>query len=77
MPLRERVTPYTEVGVRRLRCVRCGERAHAQWQVCADGNVYRPICKGCDIALNRLAMEFMRPPGWRAKLRTYVEALRG
>lgn len=51
--------PYTEIGIRRLPCARCGEMASQQWQICADGNLYRPICTACDIALNRLVLEFM------------------
>lgn len=64
--------PYTDRGIRRLKCVGCGASAHAMWQVCADGRVYRPICKLCDIALNRLVLEFMRDPEAAAKMRVYT-----
>ena len=59
---RRRREPYTEAGVRRLRCVRCAEPAAFQWQICSDGNNYRPICAACDVALNRLVLEWMRHP---------------
>ncbi len=52
--------PYTEIGIRRLNCQRCGEPAVHQWQVCANDNRYLPICLACDIDLNRVALDFMR-----------------
>lgn len=54
-----RSKPYTQTGVRRLKCIRCGAKAETQWQICADGNQYRPICKDCDIALNEMVLKFM------------------
>ena len=48
-----RLQPYTEIGIKRLLCFRCKKKAHTQWQICADGNQYRPICVMCDIDLNR------------------------
>jgi hypothetical protein len=40
---KKRKKPYTEAGVKRLCCVRCGKPAKYQWQICSDGNNYRPI----------------------------------
>ena len=54
-----RKKPYTVIGIKRLKCIRCGAKAHFQWQICADHNQYRPICKQCDIELNELVLEFM------------------
>lgn len=54
-----RKKPYTVIGIRRLKCFRCGKQAKYQWQICSDGNVYRPICEDCDIALNELVLSFM------------------
>lgn len=54
-----RKKPYTEIGIRRLKCFRCGKKPTQQWQICSDGNQYRPICVECDIELNRLALNFM------------------
>lgn len=51
--------PYTARGIRRVPCFRCGKPARFQWQICADGNLYRPICWACDVALNRVVLEFM------------------
>ena len=59
----KRGTPYTEAGVKRLLCIRCGTtQATSQWQICADGNNYRPLCGACDDALNRAVLVFMRHP---------------
>ena len=61
-PARPRPQPYTEAGIRRLRCVRCGARAFAAWSICADGNNHRGVCLDCDIALNRMVLEWANHP---------------
>lgn len=50
--------PYTERGIKRVPCARCGAPSHAQWQVCADGNTWRGLCRRCDVDLNDLTMRF-------------------
>lgn len=54
-----RKKPYTEIGIKRLKCYRCWKKANQQRQICSDWNQYRPICDKCDIALNRLVLKFM------------------
>lgn len=54
-----RKKPYTQIGISRLPCFRCGEKADQQWQICADNNLYRPICVECDIELNQVVLNFM------------------
>lgn len=51
--------PYTERGISRIACARCGASSRFQWQVCADGNQYRGLCVDCDVALNETVMRFM------------------
>ena len=58
----KRKTEYSESGIKRLKCLRCGDKAQYQWSICADGNNYRPICLECDIALNRTVLKFMKHP---------------
>jgi hypothetical protein len=58
----KRKQPYTERGVRRLPCIRCGTPASFQWQICSDGNNFRPLCTGCDISLNRMVLDWMKHP---------------
>jgi hypothetical protein len=66
--------PYTSIGVRRLKCWRCRKRrAVHQWQICADGNRWRPICERCDVALNALVLRFMRDPDAARKAKRYGE----
>lgn len=57
-----RSKPYTAAGINRCACIRCGAQATYQWQICADGNNYRPLCVACDVALNRAVLKFMRHP---------------
>lgn len=70
-----RKTSYTAIGIRRLKCFRCGKKAKYQWQICADGNQYRPICEDCDIALNEMVLKFMGFPDWQEKMEAYRKRL--
>lgn len=65
--------PYTALGIQRLKCVRCGAQAHAQWSICSDLNVQRPICTQCDIDLNRLVLEWMGCPDADQMMKKYVD----
>lgn len=67
-----RKQPYTEIGITRLSCQRCGGKAEHQWQVCANDNRYLPICIDCDIELNRLALEFMKMPNVEQLMMKYI-----
>ena len=66
-----RTKPYTEKGIRRLKCFRCGKQAHASWQICSDNRIYRPACKECDIEINKIILQFMGFPNWEEMLEKY------
>ena len=66
-----RKKPYTDIGIARKKCQRCGKPAVHQWQVCANDNRYVPICLKCDIALNELALKFMRIPNVKRLMDRY------
>ena len=51
--------PYTAAGIRRCKCMRCGDAAVHQWSACAVGNKNMPLCLKCDIKLNRVALNFV------------------
>ena len=53
---------YTEIGISRVPCVRCGEPSAAQFQVCATRNQWCAVCRKCDLALNALVVKFMKLP---------------
>jgi hypothetical protein len=57
---RGRRAPYTDTGIRRVPCARCGKPSRFQWSVCANGNRHQGCCAECDIELNRLALTFFR-----------------
>lgn len=59
---RPHTRPYTEIGIRRVACIRCAAPARFQWGACADGNRWRPLCTACDVALNLLVLEWMGNP---------------
>ena len=68
--------PYTCIGISRLPCVRCGRQAVHQWQVCADKRLFRPLCLDCDLALNRLVLEWSGDPDWEKKCDAYEKQQR-
>lgn len=65
--------PYTLRGISRLPCARCGEPSMFQWQLCADKRLYRTLCRGCDIALNRLVLTWVGDPDMEKKMAAYVK----
>lgn len=70
-----RKTPYTEKGIRRLKCFRCGNPARTQWEICSDNNIYRPLCLRCDYELNKTVLEFMGFDDTEKKLESYKQYL--
>ncbi len=69
----KRPEPYTVKGMRRLSCIRCGGQAVHQWQVCSDGNNWRPLCLPCDIALNEMVLKWFKHPEAKRLAQTYRE----
>lgn len=63
--------PITELGIKRMKCIRCGASARYQWQICADGNRYRAICTKCDIALNAMVLKWFGDPDAKTKIARY------
>ena len=70
-----RIRPYTQGGIRRCRCIRCGSPAVHQWNICADKNRYRPLCNACDIALNRMVLEWAGHPDVEKLMAAYARKL--
>jgi hypothetical protein len=70
---RPRRTPYTAIGIRRVKCSMrgCRRKGYATWQVCADGRVFRALCWIHDIALNRLVLEWIDDPAIAQKMARY------
>ncbi len=56
-----RTKPYTDKGIKRVPCVRCGMPSSRQWRVCALGR-WDGLCVNCDIELNRLVLNFIGVP---------------
>lgn len=54
--------PYTEIGIFRVPCSRCGQPSSRQWQICSLNNEYKGLCSDCDIELNRLVLKFIQLP---------------
>ena len=54
--------PYTESGIKRVPCSRCGKPSSQQWQICSLYNSYRGLCIACDVELNNLVLKFINVP---------------
>lgn len=67
-----RKKPYTARGIARIACAHCGESSVYQWQVCSNGNRWQGLCARCDIALNKIALRFMRHPHAAEMLKRYA-----
>ena len=52
--------PYTDIGIKRVPCFRCGKSSVRQWQICSLNNEYKGLCRQCDIDLNRTVLVFLR-----------------
>lgn len=63
--------PYTERGIRRVPCARCGEPSRFQWQICSDGNRFRGLCVACDVALNEMVTRFVWGDSREAEIASY------
>lgn len=70
-----RKKPYTTIGIKRLKCFRCGKQAETQWTICSDGNQHRPLCRHCDIELNEMVLKFMGFPNWEEMMEDYKKKL--
>lgn len=70
-----RKEPYTEIGISRVPCVRCGKSSSQQWQVCALDNRYFGVCTTCDVDLNDLVLSFFRIPELHKFMKRYREKL--
>lgn len=71
--------PYTQRGIERLTCCidGCNARARFSWQICADGNVNRPICPEHDVALNQLVMRWAFRDTREADINRYRQKVLG
>lgn len=66
--------PWTNAEIADADCFRCGQPAQHQWQVCADDNIWRPLCWACDVELNRRTLEWMGHPRRAVLMAAYVES---
>lgn len=69
--------PYTNNGIRRVKCFKrgCNERGNQQWQICADKRVFRPICTKHDIEMNRIVLKFLGDPNIFKKMSEYRQKI--
>lgn len=66
-----RRTPYTDKGILRIPCMRCGRPSCYNWNVCALGKGYFGICVECDALLNEVVIRFFKIKGWKKIMKEY------
>jgi len=66
-----RKRPYSEAEITRLPCIICGAPAFTTWQICADGNLHRPICAEHDVELNAMVLRWAQDPAAETKIAQY------
>lgn len=59
--------PYTERGIRRVPCVKCGAPARHEWRICST-NAYSAVCTTCDVELNRMVATWAFGPDRAASI---------
>ena len=71
--------PYTQIGIRRLKCCvsGCENRGEFQWQCCATGNLWMPLCVEHDIGMNQMALEYIGHPRTEALVEEYRAKITG
>lgn len=68
---------YTEKGISRVPCIRCGATSTGQWSICSLDGRYVACCLECDIGINALVLQYMRVPGADVLLEKYKKSRRG
>jgi transcription elongation factor Elf1 len=75
---RFRQKPYTEVGIKRGKCCRCGSPAAHQWGItlCAikrGFQIWVLLCVECDVAHNVDCLRFFNIPNSEKLIERYKE----
>lgn len=52
-----RRTPYTERGIKRVPCVKCGKPSAHQWRICST-DAWSAVCSDHDFEINRMVAEW-------------------
>jgi hypothetical protein len=54
-----RAERYLADEITDVPCLRCGEPSKQQFNVCANGGHFVPLCPACDVALNELVLTWL------------------
>ena len=73
-----RRTPCTQDIIHRSKCFKCKTRsAKEQFNICALGGRFVPICPSCDVELNALVLEWLDVPEQDERMKIYREKMLG
>lgn len=68
---------YSAIGIARRKCASCGKPARYQWNCCANGNRWVPVCGKCDVEMNEMFLRFVRHPFRGALMARYRKQVLG
>lgn len=71
----ERTKSYSLRELYKQKCFCCGKPARFQWNACADGNIWRPLCPECDVRINISVLQVLYPRGWKGRVRAYCKEI--
>ena len=74
VPYHGRRKPYTDQGISRVPCSRCGEPSARTWQICSNDNRHVGVCPKCDVLLNETVLQFMNIPNAEELIELYRHA---
>jgi hypothetical protein len=69
-----RIKPYTQRGIKRVPCIKCGQPSKYQWGICSNQNRNLPVCTDCDIELNKIFLDFANFPNKEELLHAYEKS---
>ena len=67
-----RYKPYTNKGISRVPCAKCGKPSFHQWNICSLGKTFNAVCIECDIELNKLILNFFNVKNKSSILKKYI-----
>ena len=73
-----RRTQYTQDTIQRAKCFKCKTRpAKEQFNICALGGRFVPICPECDVELNALVLNWLDVPEKDERMKIYQKKMLG
>lgn len=57
------------------RCIKHRRAAIAEWHICSTEK-WEPVCRQCDLDLNKMALRWRYPKTWRKRYAAYEQKVK-